>query len=149
MISEKEIYAADVQLVIHAEQITWNRFYNFLTANSILVLAWATIYSANEPKYYKWILSSISIIGTLSGILWAGLSHRGSKYLDTYLKIGQKIENDPGWPTALSYKLFSLTSETAKELRCFNWASSKPILIGGSVSFTVLHIFLLLMALIR
>ena len=47
----KEVYASLVQMTISAETVSWNRFYNFLMFNTILVLAWATIWvSKDAPR---------------------------------------------------------------------------------------------------
>lgn len=43
---EKEaIYSSLIQLLIHLENTSWNRFYSLLMAKSILILALATLFS--------------------------------------------------------------------------------------------------------
>jgi hypothetical protein len=74
MVSRGELYSALVQMVNNAESISWNRFYNFLMGNSILVLAWATIYASQDRSTLTSIvLSAICVFGAGSGIVWAAL----------------------------------------------------------------------------
>lgn len=74
-VTAKEIYPVLVQLVIYAESITWNRFYNFLMGNSILILAWATIFVSPCSKGLggKSVLVAISLLGAASGVAWAAI----------------------------------------------------------------------------
>jgi hypothetical protein len=38
------LYQASVALTIHSDAMSWTRLYTLLTANSIMMLAWATVY---------------------------------------------------------------------------------------------------------
>ena len=70
MITDKELYPSLVQLRIHADSVTWNRFYNFLMFNSILVLAWATVYAAHPRPIGAWaVLVAFCFFGGLSGVV--------------------------------------------------------------------------------
>src|SRR5207244_552336 len=89
-------YPALIQLVVHAESISWNRLYNFLMGNSILVLAWATIYASNQDSVpTRLVLSAICVLGGLSGIAWADLGKRTRKHLDQHFDQAREIEKSP------------------------------------------------------
>ncbi len=85
-ISPKVIYSGLLSLVIHAEAVRWNRFNNFLMVNSILLLAWATIYTYKDISLMRSIvLMLISFIGLFSGLIWSGLGIRGSTFHYEYV----------------------------------------------------------------
>jgi hypothetical protein len=106
-ISFKEIYSALVQMVTNAESITWNRFYNFLMGNSILVLAWATLFvsQANRPLE-GYVMLAICIFGGASGPFWAWLGERGRNFLNAY--VDQAIIIEDKWPESFNeLKIFT------------------------------------------
>jgi hypothetical protein len=93
VLQREHAYPAWVALVQHAENISWTRFYNFLVFATILVLAWATIYSqASRPWGAAVVMAVMSGVGLLSGFIWAGLGYRSRQYLHFYLKGGAKLE---------------------------------------------------------
>jgi hypothetical protein len=95
MISLKDLYSALTQLVIHAESISWNRLYNFLTCNCILLLAWSTI-SASEPACPgKTAMVLMCLVGGISGIAWWELGRRGRAFLDHYGNHAKRLEEQP------------------------------------------------------
>ena len=51
------VYAVASQHWVHAEQTRWWILYDFLMANSILILAWATIYTAKSSSPALYVLS--------------------------------------------------------------------------------------------
>lgn len=96
VITIRDLYSVLTQLVIHAESISWNRLYNFLTCNSILVLAWATAYVSQAPNPdCKIVLVAFCILGAASGIVWAELGKRGRAYLDHYRDQAKDLEKQP------------------------------------------------------
>lgn len=93
MITTKDLYSVLTHLVIHAESISWNRLYNFLTCNSILLLAWATVYASTSTNPdCRVVLTVFCILGAVSGIVWAELGRRGREYLDHYGNQAKKLE---------------------------------------------------------
>jgi hypothetical protein len=72
---------------IHAEQIRWTLMYNILTANSILILAWAAL-SATEGRFYLLQIGSslLCITGILLNIVWICLQLRSNSFTDSYSK---------------------------------------------------------------
>jgi len=137
VVSAKEVYPALVQLAIHAESITWNRFYNFLMANSILVLAWATIFasSLSDRPGPKTVLAAICILGGASGVAWAGLAVRGRKFLFDFVGLAQAIETAPAhWAGTLGAVEPLSTDANLRDTQPFRWAGSLYLLVYGSLS---------------
>lgn len=97
-VTNADIYNSLPQLISNAEQISWNRLYNFLTANSIMILAWSAIYAAKLPCSFltTGVLVAICAVGTLMGIFWFGLGIRGRGFLNALVCWGAKIEEQKG-----------------------------------------------------
>jgi hypothetical protein len=136
----KELYPALVQLIIHAESVTWNRFYNFLMFNTILVLAWATVWVSGASQLKAVILVAISSLGGVSGVFWAALGYRGRAFLSDYMKMATDLEADSNvWAGEIEkYKPATKSIALRDSLR-FSWAGSRVILIAGPLAFTVLY----------
>lgn len=147
--TSKEVYLALVQLIINAETVSWNRFYNFLMFNTILVLAWATVWVASASLALKAvILVAICVLGGVSGVFWAALGYRGRAFLDEYAKIGADLEAQSAiWPADIqTYKPLTKTSELRDSL-LFGWAGSRVVLVAGPLGFTVLYAIMLCVSL--
>lgn len=149
VVSAREAYPALVQLVIHAESITWNRFYNFLMANSILVLAWATVFASpgNDRIGSRVVLAAICVLGGASGIAWAGLAVRGRRFLFAFVSLGQSMEADPvHWAATLpAVKPLSIAADL-RDTQAFRWAGSLYLLVCGSLAFTLLYSVMLVVS---
>ena len=143
MVTPKDVYPSFIQLIIHAETISWTRFYHYLVFNTILILAWATIYSApgDPPRLKVAVTAAVCFIGALSGVFWALLGARGRKFLRKYIGVTKEFEADLAcWPAALEkYRLGTLTREWGKN----GGSRSGYFVIGGPVVFTLLYLFLL------
>jgi hypothetical protein len=91
---DSDKYSSIVQLVIHAENISWNRFNNFLLTDSVLVIAWATIYSSGQNYCAsRAIQYLICLLGVFFSISWAMLAWRSRDYVDMYFNLGRRLEN--------------------------------------------------------
>jgi hypothetical protein len=138
----KDAYTSLVQLIINAETISWNRFYNFLMFNTILVLAWATIWVSKDAAAVSKavVLVAICSLGGISGIFWAALGYRGRTFLDEYVKISSDIEADARIWAADMKKIKPLTKTIElRDSMCYGWAGSRVVLIGGPLAFTLLY----------
>jgi hypothetical protein len=146
-VTAKEAYPALVQLVIHAESITWNRFYNFLMGNSILVLAWATIFvsPASAKTEAKAVLAAICLLGAASGIAWAALAVRGRRFLFDFVTLGQMLETgQPNWASSLKAVKPLSKAADLRDNQAFRWAGSLYLLVLGSLAFSVLYSVMLI-----
>ena len=135
-----ELYPSLVQMILHAENVSWNRFYNFLVFNTILVLAWAAVWVSTPAQPKTVFLITICVLGGISGIFWAALGYRGRAFLYEYTKMAAAIEADPAvWTQELEkYKPATRTVELRDSL-CYSWAGSRGVLIGGPLVFTVFY----------
>lgn len=84
------LYAATMQMLIHADTNSWTRMYNFLTANSILMLTWATLFSSSDRG--RPVLTLISLTGCILSVVWAPFGSRGRRLFRLYLNLGRQLE---------------------------------------------------------
>jgi len=98
-LTRSDLYKAAIQLIIHAENTTWTRSSNFLLANSILMLAWATIFASSLCDQRKAVfLSLLSGLGFVLSFVWAPFSYRSRRYLESFKKSGFELEQNLGRP---------------------------------------------------
>jgi hypothetical protein len=132
-------------MVIHAETISWNRFYNFLMGNSVLVLAWATIYASQDRSVISSIvLSAICLVGGFSGIVWAQLGRRSRKYVEAYFCQAIDVEKNAKWGEGVSdtCKPFTRTKDIRDEASWFG--TSTFVLKWIPLLFTALYLLLII-----
>lgn len=81
-----EVYGFLQQSTHHVEGRAATGLYNYLTANSLLVLAWATIFAGAQtsPPGKSIVMVGISVIGVLTGLQWALLGTRTWQYALEY-----------------------------------------------------------------
>jgi len=89
-----DLYNATIQLISLSENISWTRTTNFLFANSILMLAWATIFAGSRIHGTGYFLTLLALLGFLLSVLWAPFGSRSRKYLNRYREIGGALEQD-------------------------------------------------------
>jgi hypothetical protein len=144
----KELYPSLVQMIINAENITWNRFYNFLMFNTILVLSWATLWTAaSAPHSRPVVLVAICILGSLSGIFWAALGYRGRAFISEFMNMAKEFEADSAvWSKDLEKYRQATKAIELRDSLGYSWAGSRVLLIGGPLAFTVLYGVLLVIS---
>ena len=145
MIAFKDLYAAITQMIIQDEAISWSRLYNFSMGNSILVLAWATIYaSIHNTTSTKIVMSVICLLGGLSGIAWANLAARARKHVEKHFAQALAIDkNANAWANGIDDALKPfLGSENLRSNAA--WYSSNLFLLKYTpLGFTMLYAVLL------
>jgi len=146
-VTSKELYPTLVQMILHAENVSWNRFYNFLVFSTILVLAWAAVWVTSPSQAKIVFLATICVLGAISGVFWAALGYRGRAFLYEYTKMAAALEADPTvWAQELKdHKPASRTIELRDSL-CCSWAGSRGLLIGGPLVFAVLYCIMFVMS---
>jgi hypothetical protein len=85
----KDIYAPLVALVTHGQDNKLNLFSSFLFFQSILLLAWATVWQIQRQPERDAILMVFSVFGIVSSVLWAML---GSDYADASQQFSDAAE---------------------------------------------------------
>lgn len=85
------VYQVAAQHWAHAEQIRWTLLYNYLMASTILLLAWATVFTANNPTK-RWVLLALSLAGMILSAVWVALGASATGFIRTYERTGLTAE---------------------------------------------------------
>ena len=139
------IYESYRELVIHSENISWSRFNNLLVINSILVVAWATLFEHGTSIGAKVVMTFISFLGIFTGVAWAYLGKRSRQYLDRYKEKLQAIEEHHGkadwWEKDIPISdrpfLFEIKPDPS-------FSSSTSLLFRTPLYFALMNVVLLL-----
>jgi hypothetical protein len=83
--------------MLQAEANSWSRFNNFLVFTSILMLAWAAIFTVTSELKRDIVLVAISLFGFVSAVAWSLLGFNSRRYQTFYM--GQA--RDAGSPMAM------------------------------------------------
>lgn len=75
----------------HAEQIRWTLLYNYLMASTILLLAWATIFTSSN-RYRGLVLLVLSLAGVALSSVWVALGVRATGFVKMYEGVGFAAE---------------------------------------------------------
>jgi hypothetical protein len=139
----KEAYPTWVGFVHQAEANSWNRFYVYLVFNSILILAWSTIYSqSNRPRCAAVVMVWMCVVGFASGPVWAWLGYRGRKHHTVFLEAAANIEAGAAANCQVCRRILQLREED------FPQFSSFYILIGTPGVITLSYIVLGIVSLV-
>jgi len=134
-ITKKDEYSLLCSLINNAESISWNRFNSFLLFNSIIILAWATVYSKSTPLPI--LQSTLTILGLIGCFFWCALGLRGRKNVNMFLEIGRKIETDSTGEKPLT------KAEELRDKQPFSWAGSVYIITIVPLFIAALYAILL------
>jgi len=77
----------------HAADRAWSGLLSFLTAQSVLVLAWAAILVVREIPSRGIVMVAISVVGVLTSLVWAPL---GTRMWDYHLGYVSKLRTMAG-----------------------------------------------------
>src|SRR5215470_14009669 len=85
-----KLYAVASDHWIHGEQMRWTILYNFLVGNTILLVAWATLFVGllQNPKSVglKVVQIASCVLGFLGGIVWAMLEIRANRFSEGFFE---------------------------------------------------------------
>jgi hypothetical protein len=92
-IAVSEVYQVLTSLVMHSEQVRWNRLNTFLVLSSVFVAAWVGVLAGTKPFPDKTLLLFVLCMpGVVLGALWTRLGWRSSEYLDDFHEKAFEIE---------------------------------------------------------
>ena len=91
-IHPKEIYSTLVELVIHGQDNKLNLFSGFLFFQSVLLLAWATVWQMDQQHSRCPILALLSLFGFLSSVAWGILEFDYDDASKGFSKVADQIE---------------------------------------------------------
>ncbi len=90
------LYAAGSEQWIHAEQMRWTILYNFLVGNTVLLVAWSTLFvsliSNSHSVGLKIVLIGFCVIGIGGSIVWTFLVRRSNQFSERYFATGVNLE---------------------------------------------------------
>lgn len=72
----------------HAANRAWSGLYSFLTAQSVLVLAWAAILQVTSVTDRAWVMLTVSMVGVLTSLMWSMI---GTRMWDYHLGYASKL----------------------------------------------------------
>jgi len=76
----------------HSEIVVQNRLYNFLVADSILILSWATLFSQTQSTSGVTALTALSVLSLMFSIGYTFFGIRQKKFVDMHLAITDYYE---------------------------------------------------------
>ena len=76
----------------HAEMVTQTRLYNFLFCDSILILAWATVFSSSDGNRSH-VLVILSALSFILSVVYAVLGHRGDAFIKMHYDVDASLES--------------------------------------------------------
>jgi hypothetical protein len=83
-------YAAAVAFWTNGNQERWSILNNFLVASTILILAWAAVYTSQRPN--RITLCVCSIAGVVLSFGWAVIMCRTASFVRRFGESGEQIE---------------------------------------------------------
>ena len=152
-VTTSDVYQVLTSLVIHSEQIRWNRLNIFLIICSIFVAAWVVVLAEVHGFPCKQqLLIVLCAPGILLGLLMTRLGWRSSEYLDDFhnkaLEMEVHFEDQMPKPFHLSQnRRESMQKDSEKYSSSESYTSSKWIVTAIPFTFAVLFLFLALISL--
>jgi len=139
--SHRIIYTATTQHWQHSEQNRWTMLNNYFTGNSILLLAWGSIFASTQSGKLL-VLIALSLTGVLISILWLGLEIRAHGFVKMYATLGEQLEDDFKIETDTPFISAKIYRDTIAGLARFT--TSGNIGMGIPTIFLILYIFLVM-----
>lgn len=129
------------QMMIHAEEMAWQRFGSLLTANSILLLAIVTLLPlrSSSVPFIGPLIVVLALLG--AGFSLASSAHniRSRMFLDAYIEAGRELEKNGAG-------VFTLTDLLRRSLLPFGKTGGWYSLPLAPLGFAVAYAFALLAA---
>jgi len=132
-----------VSLWIHLDQARHATLYNYLMGSTILLLAWATVFSSASPRR-QLVLLSLAGAGVALSAVSIAYSVRANSYVKAYDEMAQEYEKQisPGplaadWPFHRRGAIRTTLPPPGK------WADTKLVLPGVPLLFLIMFLTLL------
>ena len=95
-IGPKDVYRSYYELFIHAESMLWRRFASFIIISTLMLLAWAALFTAQGSSVWgKVTMCLLSTLGMLTGVAWSIIDRHGMACLNQYAEEARAIEGHP------------------------------------------------------
>jgi len=129
----------------HAEQLRWTVLYNFLVANTILLLGWAAVFAINASSSTRTAtLVVFSVAGLCVSLGWLALGIRASGFVRHHATKATELEAalPPDW------RLFGETEEYRRRLKGFQaWITTRQAVKLVPLVFLIVYLVLLWLSL--
>lgn len=91
------LYSMVSQHWSHSSELRWTLLYNFLVATTILLLAWAAIFSSTTQLHGKRLaLIALCIAGFVLSLIWISLLLRANNFVQMFVHLGLDVEESLG-----------------------------------------------------
>jgi len=99
------VYQVLAQHWAHAEQIRWTLLYNYSMASTILLLAWAAMFTAASGAGKRIVLLTLAAAGFLVTLLWLVLQIRANGFVHMYESAALEAERQlaPSFPGSFQH----------------------------------------------
>jgi len=132
-----DIYGASIQLATHGQDNKLNLFSSFLVFQSILLLAWVTVWQAHSPGGI-WMLLIFSGFAVLSSVIWAALGRDYCDAAEGFNQTGAGFEKHY-FPVEVSH-LLATREEIVKGKP--KWMRGRFLILCVTLGFAFLYFFL-------
>ena len=143
-VEEKELYTCIVNLAIHGQENKWQTITVYILFNTILFLAWSTIF-AKQNNSWQFIvaLQVFPILGILSSVFWLSL---GEDYVSaSNLFSDLAVEFERNFPPECIQPLTRRKEQRDKKAQSFcSIATSKWLIRLICIMFGVTHTLLII-----
>ena len=130
---------------VHGEQMRWTILYNFLVGNTILLVAWATLFVGllqNRGSLgLKVVLIVSCALGILGGVAWALLESRANGFAERFFNLGVDLEKHMPKPSDLVGPFVAMAQHRAKGM-----IKTHVVLVVVPVVFAALYVALLVIS---
>jgi hypothetical protein len=130
-----DIYGPLVELIIHGQDNKLNLFSSFLFFQSILLLAWATVWQISSSPGRTWILLIFSAFGMFSSVVWAVLSgdyaNAGRRFSEAGVQFERKF-----FPSGVSHFLEAREEIVASKPK---WKTGRFLIASVTWGFVLLY----------
>ena len=130
---------------VHGEQMRWTILYNFLVGNTILLVAWATLFVGllqnRDSLGLKIVLIASCALGALGGIVWALLESRANGFAERFFNLGVDLEKYLPKPGDSAGPFGAMALHRTK-----GFVKTYVVLVVVPVVFAVLYVALLVIS---
>ena len=129
-----DIYGPLIELGIHGQENRLNLFSSFLFFQSVLLLAWATVWQVSWPGR-TWILLIFSGFGIFSSVVWAVLSSDYADAARRFVKTGADFEKKY-FPSGVAHVLAAREEIIASKPK---WQRGRFLIASVTWGFVLLY----------
>jgi len=135
-----------------AEAIAQSRLNNFLVADSIVFLSWATLFNSSRQMGRVPVLLALALLSSILSITWIALGRRQWKFIELRWAVARTLEERVDeahtvyWYVAKLRETGELEHSTAAQLRLpwyLRCVTSRNVLVLAPAVFLVASLFLI------